>query len=153
MSDATRTVLRSTVVDAPVDAVWAVIRDFGDWSWFPAVESNVLLADGRGDRPQSVRDLNGGAAHERLLGLDDDAHVITYTLDTAVWPPVRNYLAQISLHRVTDGDCAFIHWTATFDTDAAEADQVAAAVGSAVYEAALEGLRARLAATTGREAS
>ena len=66
---------RSTVIDAPLEAVWAILRDFnGHDRWHPAVARSAI-EEGDGGRPGrrraqfSTRD--GGRIREQLLALSD----------------------------------------------------------------------------------
>ncbi|MEM7668425.1 MAG: SRPBCC family protein, partial [Pseudomonadota bacterium] len=49
-------VIRSTVLDAPVEAVWNVLRDFnGHDRWHPAVSQSVVERGEPSDRVGCVR--------------------------------------------------------------------------------------------------
>ena len=66
---------RSTIVDAPVEDVWAVLRDFnGHEHWHPAVASSAIEDGAEGDQVGAVRDFqlkDGGRIREQLLALSD----------------------------------------------------------------------------------
>ena len=68
-------VVRSTVLDAPVEAVWEVIRDFnGHDHWHPAVASSQIERGQPSDKVGCVRNfrLAGGEnLREQLLTLSD----------------------------------------------------------------------------------
>ena len=64
-------IMRSTVIDAPIERVWAVLRDFNSHAqWHPAI-ADSRIEDGR--RPDEVgcvrafRLKDGGALREKLL--------------------------------------------------------------------------------------
>ena len=59
----------SIVVSAPVDKVWATVRDFHDMSFAPEIiESVTTVGSLRGDEPGAKRVLNG-AFHETMTSV------------------------------------------------------------------------------------
>ena len=140
-------VYRSTLFDAPVGEVWAVIRGFEDWSgWVSAIESCKVEGDiPSGSLVGSVRSVtmrSGGVLRERLLGLSDHEHTITYAMEQTD-TPMRDYVSTIRLLAVTDGDRTFAEWTGSFDAVPEQAAPIAEAMG-AFYETAFTGVRSRL---------
>jgi NADPH:quinone reductase-like Zn-dependent oxidoreductase len=137
-------VTRSAVIDAPIDRVWAVLRDFNSHiSWHPAIADSHIEQGEPPDRVGCVRNFNlkdGNHIREQLLALSDTSYVSTYCiLDATV--PLRRYVATVTLKRVTDGDRTFWHWQSTFDTPPGREQELADMVGRGVYEAGFEGLR------------
>ena len=109
---------KSTVIDAPVDRVWSVLRDFnGHDRWHPAVKESRIEERRSGDMVGAVRRLrltDGAVLRERLLTLSDTEKTFSYCLlDTPI--PLLNYVAHVALHRVTDGDRTFWRWWSEFD--------------------------------------
>ena len=97
-------VFRSTIVDAPIEAVWAILRDFGAHdTWHPAIAWSTLEQGLASDRIGATRrfGLGGGERlRERLLELDDAAHRLRYCIvESEV--PLSNYVATIRLRPVT----------------------------------------------------
>ncbi len=135
---------RSTVVDAPVDAVWRVLRDFnGHDRWHPAVATSRIERGLRPDQVGAVRDFQlAGGEHvkEKLLGLSDKDHSFRYTI-TEADVPLRNYVAEVSLKPVTDGDRTFWHWSSRFDTPPGQEQELSALVAEGVYEAGFRAVR------------
>jgi len=111
-------VRRSAVIDAPIDRVWAVLRDFNSHSaWHPAVGPSTIERGEASDQVGCVRDFrlkDGNQIREQLLALSDRDHVSTYCILDATLP-MRNYVATVQLKRVTEGDRTFWHWESTFD--------------------------------------
>jgi uncharacterized protein YndB with AHSA1/START domain len=108
----------SIVIDAPVEAVWSLVRDFGALpSWVPGL-GTCTIEDGRdADSIGCVRAFtlgNGTKIRERLLMLDDSHYAFAYNFEMPACP-VENYLAEFELIPVTDGDRTFAQWSATFD--------------------------------------
>ncbi|MEZ5668992.1 MAG: SRPBCC family protein [Alphaproteobacteria bacterium] len=142
------TVARSTVIDAPVDAVWAVLRDFnGHDRWHPAVAESRIEEAEPADRIGAVRRFrlaDGGVLREQLLALDDRTRSFTYCLLEAPLP-LHGYVATVALRPVTLGDATFWHWQSRFDPPPGEAERLVRLVGDAIYAAGFEAIRAILA--------
>ena len=140
-------VIRSTILDAPVEAVWDVIRDFnGHDQWHPAVASSQIERGQDSDRVGCVRNfrLAGGEnLREQLLTLSDLEQSFSYCLlDTPV--PLFNYVAHVRLYPVTDRDQTFWEWESRFDTPAGRSQELAAMVGNDIYAAGFEAIRTHM---------
>ncbi len=74
-------VVRSTVIDAPIERVWAVLRDFNSHDqWHSAVEASRIEGGERGDQVGCVRSFtlkDGNRIREQLLTLSDREHKST----------------------------------------------------------------------------
>ena len=93
-------VRRSTVIDAPIDAVWGLLRDFnGHERWHPAVAESRIEDGRRADEIGCVRRFRlaaGGELREQLLRLSDREHSFTYCiLESPI--PLIDYVATLSL--------------------------------------------------------
>lgn len=140
-------VIRSTVVDAPLEAVWDVVRDFnGHDRWHPAVTTSQIERGEPVDRVGCVRRFklsDGSELREKLLTLSDLETAYSYCLlDTPV--PLFNYVAHVRLMPVTDGDRTFWEWEGRFDARRGETDAMAAMVGGDIYERGFEAISAHL---------
>src|SRR2546426_4796058 len=145
-SEMTR-VTRSAVIDAPIERVWAVLRDFNSHTaWHPVVAESEIEGGEPSDQVGCVRRFtlrDGNRIREQLLALSDRDHISTYCiLDASV--PLRRYVATLQLKRVTDGERTFWHWQSTFDAPPGRERELADMVGTGVYEGGFEGLRAYL---------
>jgi len=134
-------VKRSTVLDAPVEAVWDVIRDFnGHDVWHPLVTDSHTERGDPSDRVGCVRNFHladGANLREQLLTLSDLEQTFSYCLlDTPV--PLFNYVAHVRIIPVTDGDRTFWEWESRFDTPAGRETELADLVGNDVYAAGFE---------------
>jgi hypothetical protein len=110
----------SSVINAPIEQVWAHIRDFnGLEDWHPGIKSSVIEDGGPSDRVGCVRKMelqNGGVIRERLLEMSDLGHHYSYSIvDSPL--PVANYRATLRLRRISDGNRTFAEWSASFDAD------------------------------------
>src|ERR1700736_887253 len=137
-------VTRSALIDAPIEHVWSVLRDFNSHvSWHPAIAESHIEKGEPSDRVGCVRSFHladGNQIREQLLALSDDAFLSTYCILDATLP-LRRYVATVTLKRVTDGDRTFWHWQSTFETSPGREQELADMVGRGVYEAGFEGLR------------
>ena len=140
-------VTRSAVIDAPIERVWAVLRDFNSHTaWHPAVGESEIEGGDPPDQVGCVRRFtlrDGNLVREQLLALSDPEHVSTYCILDATLP-MRRYVATVQLKRVTDGDRTFWHWQSTFDVPRGREQEFEQRVGVGVYEGGFEGLRAHL---------
>jgi NADPH:quinone reductase-like Zn-dependent oxidoreductase len=140
-------VTRSAVIDAPIDRVWAVLRDFNSHTaWHPVVAQSSIERGETSDQVGCVRNFtlrDGHHIREQLLTLSDRDHVSTYCILDATLP-MRRYVATMQLKRITDGERTFWHWESTFDAPRGREREFADLVGRNVYEGGFEGLRAYL---------
>jgi len=140
-------VRRSAVIDAPIERVWAVLRDFNSHSaWHPGVGPSTIERGEASDQVGCIREFtlkDGNQIREQLLALSDRDHVSTYCILDATLA-MRNYVATVQLKRVTDGDRTFWHWESTFDVPRGREREFESLVGGQVYEAGFTGLAAFL---------
>lgn len=138
-------VVKSTVLDAPVEAVWDILRDFnGHDTWHPIVTDSVVEKGMASDRIGCVRRFHladGAELREQLLALSDAEMAFSYCLlDTPV--PLLNYVAHVRLIPVTDGDRTFWHWESRFDTPAGRERELQQMVAENVYQGGFDAIRA-----------
>jgi NADPH:quinone reductase len=142
-------VVRSTVIDAPIARVWAVLRDFNSHDqWHTVVEASRIEANERSDQVGCVRSFtlkDGNRIREQLLTLDDRDYKSTYCIVEAT-VPLQRYVATVTLKPVTDGNRIFWHWESTFATPPGMERELHDMVAQGVYEAGFENLRRHLRA-------
>src|SRR5262245_31237315 len=140
-------VTRSAIVDAPIERVWEVLRDFNSHRrWHPLVAESEIENGDPSDQVGCVRRFtlrDGNRIREQLLALSDREHLSTYCILDATLP-IRRYVATLQLRRVTDGERTFWHWQSTFEAPPSQERELADLVGAAVYGGGFEGLRAYL---------
>ena len=141
-------VVKSTVLDHPVEEVWAVLRDFnGHDEWHPAVADSEIERGQTSDRIGCVRRFHlkdGSELRERLLTLSDADMAFSYCLhETPV--PLLNYVAHVRLAPVTDGDGTFWWWESRFDTPAGREAELGRIVAEDIYQGGFDAIRAHLA--------
>jgi NADPH:quinone reductase-like Zn-dependent oxidoreductase len=145
-------VSKSTIVDAPVDVVWEILRNFNAHdNWHPAVEISRIEGQRSPDEVGCVRDFRlggGGGIREQLLSLSDRHHTLTYCiLDAPI--PLQNYVATIRLRPVTDGGRTFWSWECRFETPPEREAELTQLVGEGIYEAGFAAVKSLLAKGNG----
>jgi len=142
------TVIQSAVIDAPIDRVWAVLRDFNSHDqWHPSVTQSRMENDVAGDVVGGVRRFSlsdGSNFREQLLSHNDRDYTFTYCiLDSPL--PLYDYMATVRLKPVTDGNQTFWDWRSKFRAPDDRAAELENLVARQVYEAGFAGLRTFLA--------
>lgn len=137
-------VVKSTIMEAPVEAVWDVLRDFnGHDVWHPAVATSHIERGQPSDQVGCVRRFrlaDGSELREQLLTLSDIDLAFSYCLlDTPV--PLLNYVAHVRLLPVTDADHTFWQWQSQFDTPSGREAELGEMVGADIYEAGFAAIR------------
>ena len=141
-------VVRSTVIDAPVEQVWALLRDFDGFDgWHPAIVASEIERGRPAEQVGCVRRVrlgDGSDVREQLLGLSDADMAFSYCLrDTPV--PLLNYVAHVTLAPVTDGDRTFWRWEARFDAPVGQEQAMQALVSDGIFAGGFDAVRARFA--------
>ena len=126
----------SAVLPAPIETVWAAIRDFKALpDWHPAF-CNSTIEDGRSsDAVGCVRSFHlkdGGHLREKLLALSDRNHTCTYAILESPLP-------------LTGSNQTFAEWTSDFNAKPEDEAGVKDLVRS-VYQSGLDALKQRLTA-------
>lgn len=139
----------SSVIDAPADDVWALMRDFGGLAgWHPAIDTCEIEPGPPNPQVGAVRRLTNqaGVIRERLVALDDGARTQTYTFVENPFG-VRRYVATIRVAPVTDTGKTFVEWYADFDGDgdAAAEEQLIGLFQDGVFTGGLRAVAAHLA--------
>jgi uncharacterized protein YndB with AHSA1/START domain len=135
----------SSVINAPIEQVWARIRDFnGLPGWHPGVARSEIEGGAPADQVGCVRHFalkDGGVIRERLLEMSDLGHHYSYVILESPLP-VANYRATLRLRPISDGDRTYAEWSATFDPDPpekrAEAEDM---IGNGVFQGGFNALK------------
>ena len=143
----------SAVIDAPIERVWAKVRDFNNLpEWHPKFSRSHIEDGLPSDRIGCIRNFDiaggGGTIRERLLTLSDIDHTFTYCILTSPLP-VAGYVATLKLYPVTVGNQTLGVWTAEFDVTSGKEADVVDAVGNGTFGKAFEVLNERLARPEG----
>ena len=140
-------VMKSIALDAPVDAVWDILRDFnGHDRWHPVVAESGIERGRASDEVGCVRRFklrDGSELREQLLTLSDLETAFSYCLlDTPV--PLFNYVAHVRLFPVTDGDGTFWQWESRFDTPRGRELELKTMVAENIYQTGIDAIRGEL---------
>jgi uncharacterized membrane protein len=140
------TVYISDVINAPIEKVWGVMRDYNDMpSYHPGITKSEIEGEHPSDQVGCIRrlTLGEGFVREVLLCLDDQNYVFTYEIIEGTLP-VRGYVAGVRLHRVTEGNRTFAEWWADFEVVGADRHAMIAQIGNNVFAAGFRGVAAKL---------
>jgi len=141
----------STILDAPIETVWAAIRDFnGLPSWHPAITRSEIEDGLDSDVVGCVRRFwlaDGAMVRERLLSFDDRFTTFSYNFETPAFP-VKNYVARVRLLPVTREDRTFAEWEASFDEAPEDAGKYMEIVSKAVFQGGWDALKKALPGRT-----
>ena len=72
------TIYKEILIDAPAEDVWDALRDFG--ALHERLVPGFVVATDVHDQVRVVTFFNGSVAQERLVGTDDDARRLAYTV-------------------------------------------------------------------------
>lgn len=140
-------VYTSSVIDAPADRVWSVIRDFNALpKWHPAIADSRIEGGQPSDKVGCIRNFNlksGGNIRERLLTLSDYDYTCTYSILVSPMG-VENYIATLKLTPITDGNRTFAEWSAEFDCAPNRASELARMIGQDVFQAGFDALKQQM---------
>jgi len=110
----------SSVVNAPAEKVWAIIRRFDAVvDWLPFVKSSPIEDGGDPTRVGCIRVLtqtDGEVFREVLVALSDAERSYSYTFVSSP-VPVRNHQTTLHVLSITDGDRSYVEWSSRFDID------------------------------------
>jgi len=140
------TVYVSNVINASVESVWRLARDFNALpNWHPMIDASQIEGNLTGDMIGAVRDFTldgGGRIRERLLTLSDIEHRVGYSIIEAP-VPVEDYVAELQFHPITETGGTFGQWRAQFE---APEDQKAELIElvSKIFRSGFKGLADRL---------
>ena len=107
---------QSVVIDASISDVWKKFTNFHDLSWAP----NVIT-----DGSVGAKRVLNGVFHETLVELDNDAHILRYSIDDGPPPvskeEVSNYIGCVQLSADQEGGGILVEWTSSWDSNADDA--------------------------------
>lgn len=111
----------STVIDASIEKVWEMMKDFHNVSWGDKVITKIdIVGEVPGTEVGAKRILNE-AFHETLLSVDSKDFSFTYSINDGPGPvskdSVSNYVGKVSLYPITDSGKTFVEWISTYESD------------------------------------
>lgn len=133
----------SRIIAAPVEALWARVRDFNALpDWHPAIVDSVIEDGLDADVVGCIRAFHlgdGTLVRERLLELDDSRYTFAYSFETPAFP-VENYEARFTLLPLTTGEETLAIWEACFDEAPEDAGKYVDIVANGVFATGLAAL-------------
>ena len=139
-------VYTSSVIAAPAERIWAVIRDFNALpDWHPAIVESRIEAGAPADQIGCIRAFrlqDGSSIRERLLALSDYDYSCIYSILESPMG-VENYIATLKLTPITDGNRTFAEWSAEFDCSAEKESELIAQIGQGVFQGGFDLLKSR----------
>jgi uncharacterized protein YndB with AHSA1/START domain len=145
-------VVKTVQIAAPVDKVWAAVKDFDSLpKWHPGFSDDKLIK-GTNNQPGAQRKLtikDGPSFTEELLAFDEATHSYRYRIvDSPL--PITNYVSHLSVKPTSNGGSR-VTWSATFkrknpadNPPDAESDAGAVKLVSGVYDGGLGNLKQML---------
>lgn len=141
-----RRIFVSSVVGAPTDTVWHVVRDFnGMPDWHPAIRDSEIEDGAVADSVGCVRRMHlgdGGLLREQLLALSDVDRSMTYRILESPMP-ISDYVATLRVVPITDGGHTFCEWHAEFEVAAEHESETVHTVANEVFQAGFSALKQR----------
>ncbi len=107
-------VTQTIEINAPAEKVWAVIGNFQDMSWHPAIAKSEGTGANEKGAKRTLTLQGGGIIQEALLKHDPEKMMMKYEItdvDVKVLP-VKNYSAMLSVKG--DGDKSKVTWRGAF---------------------------------------
>lgn len=139
-------VTSSSVIDAPVAALWSLVNDFSNVArWHPDVAESPLES-GTGRSPGAIRRVrlrNGMWIREQLLDISDREHFYTYSVIESPLP-IRHHQSRVGFTAIGVSRTEVV-WSARFTVVGADPKQVADGVKAGVLDLGIEGLRRAVA--------
>jgi mxaD protein len=145
-------VVETTTIKAPIDQVWATVKDFDSLNkWHPAVAKDEIVK-GTNNMPGAVRALSikdGPVIKEKLLSFSDAKHTFSYKfIDTPF--PIKDYVSTLHLKANADGS-TLVRWSSTFkrknpsdNPPDAENDAAGVKLITGIYQGGLANLKKML---------
>jgi mxaD protein len=145
-------VVKVVEIPAPVDKVWAAVKDFDSLpKWHPGFAQDEIVK-GTNNQPGAVRKLtikDGPSFTEELLAFDEATHSYRYRILESPLP-LRAYVSHLSVKPGRNGGSR-VTWSATFkrkstaaDPPDAENDDAATKLINGVYDGGLANLKKML---------
>jgi hypothetical protein len=128
-------------IDISADALWGVLRNFGDVSWLPGAPEPVFEGEGPG-MIRSVITPPFPTAREQLDGIDEDERRVRYHIVDGNPMPVRDYCAFMQVIDAGEGRCK-LRWSSTWEPDGVSEEEARKAV-SQLYNGVMAAARGNL---------
>lgn len=145
-------VTKTITINTPPAKVWAVIKNFKDMTWHPAIESSTGTGGNAIDATRKLTLKGGATIDEVLYKHSNEKMSYSYRItkvDVSVLP-VTNYSSHLTV-KPGENNTALVEWKGAFyrgypnnDPPANLNDEAAIKAVSGVYEGGLAALKAKL---------
>jgi len=136
------TVHATRAIDAPADAVWAVVRAF-DGAWHPDIVTSAVATGADGALTRRFEGSDGGFYAERLTYFSDSDRTFRYALTEGI-EGCRDYRACVEV-RPADAGGSIVDWCAEIRADSERLPDIASGT-RVIFERGLDRLAADLPA-------
>jgi hypothetical protein len=140
-------------INAPPEKVWAVVGNFQDFSWHPAVAKTEGKGGNANDATRTVTLQGGGTIDEVIAKYEPEKFSLMYRInavDVKVLP-VTNYSSWLTVSPLDDGKRSKVEWRGAFyrgypnnDPPPEMNDEAAVKAVTGIYKAGLEGLKKKV---------
>lgn len=140
-------------INAPPEKVWAVLGNFQDFSWHPAVTKTEGKGGNAVDATRTVTLQGGGTIDEVIAKYEPEKFSLMYRInavDVKVLP-VTNYSSWLTVSPLEDGKRSKVEWRGAFyrgypnnDPPPELSDEAAIKAVTDVYKAGLDGLKKKV---------
>ncbi|HEX5304495.1 MAG TPA: SRPBCC family protein [Dyella sp.] len=131
-------VSESVELNAPAEAVWNTVGDFGAAQRYLAVVERCDLSHHGSSTERLLHLKGGGSVRERLVLSNDEDRSLRYTIVESPLP-VADYVSTVRVDPVDDARCR-VTWASTFEPrDSSDAEAREAITG--IYRMGFDGLR------------
>ncbi|MGQ7791266.1 SRPBCC family protein [Faunimonas sp. B44] len=145
-------VTESVEINAPAEKVWALVGDFQDMSWHPAVESTAGEGGSETGATRTLTLQGGGTIAEELAKHEPEKMSYSYRItdvDVTVLP-VTNYSSTLTV-KPGEGGKSVLEWRGAFyrgfpnnNPPPELSDEAAMEAVSGVYRAGLDAVKAKI---------
>jgi len=112
---------QSITINAPIDEVWAKVKNFHDMSWAPNVVSKLDPVGSKLGSDVGAKRILNDAFHETLVDLDDESRSFKYSIDDGPSPvsssDVSNYVGHVKLSPISMENSTFFEWSSKWDNN------------------------------------
>jgi hypothetical protein len=107
-------VVEKIEIDAPADKVWAIVGNFQDMSWHPAIAKTEGSGGSDTGAKRKLTLKSGGEIEESVVKLDAAGKSLSYKIDNVDVKvvPVNNYASTISVKE--EGGKSVVEWKGAF---------------------------------------
>jgi hypothetical protein len=109
---------RSCVANGPYEKVWSAIGNFGNLKWMDSTINIELDYPRNGFFPRRAFRFGPVLIKENLIAAKNETDVsfVKYDFETGFEAfKVDNYIAILTVRRITNSDTTFVSWETTFD--------------------------------------